>query len=207
MKRLHNSIRAQAFATRILTVVIGVTMGWMAMMSVAQAQTSATANVITTTNTALSIVQACQRFARGADCQLMFVPTQGNQTPAGNIQSQCSAGWLAAVTVEQGTVEQGGVNRGSAMVCGYPTQQAALNALFTACDQQNLGMCSNASRIDAQWGFWSDKSTLLQSVPLNQAVDIRRFEQYDACQSSVPVTQSATCTTGAAQAMRQSGFK
>lgn len=155
----------------------------------------------------LSIVQVCTKMPRGGGCQLLFVPTQNELTPAGNIHATCAPGWLAYLSVEQGTVEQGGVNRGEAVVCGYADAASALKAVIGACNEQNLGMCSQANRIDMQWAFWPEKSTLLATLPLNQAVDLRLFEQFQICQSTVPIVASSTCSTQASQAARLAGFK
>ena len=157
--------------------------------------------------TVLSIVQVCTSMARRANCQLVFVPTQSAQTPVGNIQSSCAPGWLAYLSVEQGTVEQGGVNRGEAVVCGHASADAALKAVMRACNEQNLGMCDRANQIDAKWALWPEKSVLLANLPLNQPVDLRAFEQFQACQTKVPVTESASCSNRAAKASRLSGFK
>jgi hypothetical protein len=174
-------------------------------------QTVNTPSVLTTQSvqsfTALSIVQVCTKMPRGGGCQLLFVPTQNELTPAGNIYATCAPGWLAYLSVEQGTVEQGGINRGEAVVCGHADAASALKAVISACNEQNLGMCSQASRIDAQWAFWPEKSTLLAALPLNQAVDLRSFEQYQICQSTMPLAASSTCSTQAAQAARLAGFK
>lgn len=157
--------------------------------------------------TTLSIVQVCTKMARGGGCQLLFVPTQNELTSAGNIHATCAPGWLAYLSVEQGTVEQGGVNRGEAVVCGHVDAASVLKAVISACNEQNLGMCSQASRIDVQWAFWPEKSAVLTTLPLNQAVDLRSFEQYQICQSTVPIAASSTCSTQAAQATRSAGFK
>jgi cytochrome bd-type quinol oxidase subunit 1 len=155
----------------------------------------------------LSIVQVCKTMSRGGGCLLLFVPTQNQTTSAGNIYSSCAPGWLAYLSVEQGTVEQGGVNRGEAVVCGYTDAASALKAVVKACNDQNLGMCSRASQIDAKWAFWSEKSAVLASLQLDQPVDLRSFEQYQTCQSSVPVSASSTCLNPAADAARLAGFK
>jgi hypothetical protein len=157
--------------------------------------------------TVLSIVQVCKKMARGGGCQLLFVPTQNELTPAGNIHATCAPGWLAYLSVEQGTVEQGGVNRGEAVVCGYADAASVLKAVIGACNEQNLGMCSQASRIDMQWAFWHEKSSLVATLPLNQAVDMRSFEQFQICQSTVPIVASSTCSTQASHAARLAGFK
>jgi hypothetical protein len=157
--------------------------------------------------TVLSIVQVCQTMSRGGGCQLLFVSTQNQTTSAGNIHSTCAPGWLAYLSVEQGTVEQGGVNRGEAVVCGYTDAASALKAVVKACNDQNLGMCSRASQIDTKWAFWLEKGPVLASLPLNQPADLRSFEQYQTCQSTVPVLASSTCSVQAAEAARLAGFK
>jgi|GEM_PF-1964477 len=157
--------------------------------------------------TVLSIVQVCSKMARGGGCKLQFVPTQNQSTLAGNIHSTCAPGWLAYLSVEQGTVEQGGVNRGEAVVCGYADAASALKAVVRACNEQNLGMCTQANQIDAKWAFMSEKNDVLATLPLNQADDLRSFEQYQTCQSTVPVTSSKTCSTQASEAARLAGFK
>jgi hypothetical protein len=157
--------------------------------------------------TVLSIVQVCTKMARGGGCKLLFVPTQNELTSAGDIHSTCAPGWLAYLSVEQGTVEQGGVNRGEAVVCGHTNAASALKAVVRACNEQNFGMCSQASHIDTQWAFMPEKNNVLVTLPLNQAVDLRSFEQYQTCQSTVPVSVSATCSTQAAEAARLAGFQ
>ena len=155
----------------------------------------------------LSIVQVCKTMSRGGGCRLLFVATQNQTTSAGNIHSTCAPGWLAYLSVEQGTVEQGGVNRGEAVVCGYIDAASALKAVVKACNDQNLGMCSRASQIDTKWAFWSDKSPVLASLQLDQPADLKSFEQYQTCQSAIPVSASSTFLNPAADAARLAGFK
>lgn len=194
-----------------LVLVLSATFSFKVMAQPSTIQTVNTPSLSITQSaqsfTVLSIVQVCTKMPRGGGCQLLFVPTQNELTPAGNIHATCAPGWLAYLSVEQGTVEQGGVNRGEAVVCGYADATSVLKAVISACNEQNLGMCSQASHIDVQWAFWPEKSTLLAALPLNQAVDLRSFEQYQMCQSTVPIVTSSTCSTQAAQAARLAGFK
>jgi len=157
---------------------------------------------------ALFITQQCAPTSRGGRCTLSFVQVRSGERPvAGTVQQTCAPGWVARVAAERGTVEKGGVNRGEAVVCGYEEPTAALRALLQTCDEQTLGICRDANQVNIQWAFWSPENPSLQMLPMNAALPVNRLPQAQACESPVPLVESASCPPTTAVQLRLVGLR
>lgn len=171
--------------------------------SVALAQSG----VAATTDLSLYVVEQCASLARGGRCGLSLVQVPSSTQPQGQIARTCAPGWVAHVKAERGTVEQGGVNRGQAVVCGYEKPEEAIRALFIACDKQTLGICQDANHVDVQWGYWSGSRAELKDLPMNKPLQIASLPKATRCVSAVPLVESATCGPAAAVLLRKSGLR
>jgi len=174
---------------------------------VASPQTQAAAPMATAP-LILFITQQCAPTSRGGRCSLTFVQVRSGERPtAGNVQQTCAPGWVARIAAERGTVEKGGVNRGEAVVCGYTDPAGALRALLQTCDEQTLGICRDANQVNVQWAFWSPEDPSLQMLPMNAAMPVDRLPKAQACQSPVPLIESASCPPATAVQLRLVGLR
>jgi len=156
----------------------------------------------------LFITQQCASTSRGGRCSVSLVQVRTGVKPtAGEVQQVCAPGWIAHVAAQRGTVEKGGVNRGEAVVCGYTDPLAALRALVKACDEQTLGICSDANQVNVRWGLWEPSSMAVQVLPTDAALPIERLPQAQACASPVPLVESGACPPSAAVVLRQVGLR
>lgn len=114
----------------------------------------------------LVIVQVCEPQAA---CRLFFVDTlkqddvpalvlrqrgQGRPgtDPSVTVQALCAGNWVAAVHAGSGNeLSQG-------LVCGYPTEMAALQAAFSACEKQGGRKCGAGSPLRVSWGRWDGRN-------------------------------------------------
>jgi len=157
---------------------------------------------------ALFITQQCAPTSRGGRCSVSFVQVRSAERPVvGTVQQTCAPGWVARIAAERGTVEKGGVNRGEAVVCGYTDPTAALRALLQTCDEQTLGICRDANQVNVQWAFWSPDDPALQMLPMNAVLPVDRLPQAQACQSPVPLIESASCPPATAAQLRLVGLR
>lgn len=168
----------------------------------AQAQSSVPA-----TDLSLYIVQQCASLSKGGRCALSFAQTPAGMTASGDVTQVCAPGWLAHVTAERGTVEKGGVNRGQAVVCGHTEPANALRALFVACDEQTLGICTDANYVNVQWAYWSGDDATLKQLPMDAPLQIEQLPQAQQCASVVPIVESVGCPPQAAVLLRQNGLR
>lgn len=155
----------------------------------------------------LYIVQFCKPLAEGGRCELSLVQTRASDPPPQNVQTSCAPGWVVHFMAERGTVEQGGVNRGASIVCGYEQANAALRAAIQTCDEQAMGICSGANQIDVQWAQWTPVSPAVQHLGLNRPIAINRLPQSQSCRSGIPVQESDRCTPVAAVTLRSAGVR
>jgi len=155
----------------------------------------------------LSIAQTCEPISKGGRCSLEFVQTLSGQPVAGDVQQQCAPGWLAHITAMRGSVEKGGINRGQAVVCGYPTPQEAIRGLMIACDKETQGICSDANDVNVQWAYWSPELSQIQALARNQSLALSNLPKSTRCMSPVPLQESTSCPPQAAVTLRQSGLR
>jgi len=186
----------------VIFLLVGATQVPVQAQSAAQAQqSSATAPLL------LFITQHCTALSKGGRCSLSFEQVRPGTKPSGTVQTACSAGWLAHVSAQRGTVESGGVNRGQAVVCGHPDPVSAIRAVLKACDEQTLGICQDANYVNIQWAQWMANDPKLQTLPMNEALPIERLPQAQRCESVVPLTESSQCPAPAAVLLRNAGLR
>ena len=169
--------------------------------------TFASGSALAQTDLSLYIVEQCAPLAQGGRCGLGLVQMPDAMLPSGKVQSTCTAGWLAHIGAERGTVEKGGVNRGQAVVCGYAEPQEAIRAVLLACNEQTLGICRDANYVNVQWAFWSGDGADLKQLPMDVTLQIEQLPQAQQCASVVPLTESVSCPPAAAVLLRQNGLR
>lgn len=159
-----------------------------------------------TTAVELFVVDSCKPAAQGGRCALGLVQVPPGVTPPANVQTSCAPGWIVHFTAEQGTVEQGGINRGASLVCGYQDAEAALRAAIQACNERTFVRCDSASQIAAHWARW-DGGSLTGQPPTSVAVTVDMVPGALSCSSSLPITESAQCPPAAAVQLRSAGLR
>ena len=171
----------------------------------------------------LSIVQFCN--AQGFKCQLRFVDSHRGEDvvalsqayltrsgdsmlgPKISMQANCSPGWVASVTAQEGTISSGGVVSGNATVCGYPDPVAALKAALQACDTQTPGVCKNANHIRAVWGQWNGVTASRRLIEPGRPYDPLSYPDGQQCSSTVPIYSTSTCLPEAVHPLKEAGVK
>ena len=170
----------------------------------------------------LSLVQICT--PTGGHCTLAFVDslpadnvsklvsdyfarTARTPAPQVSVESNCSAGWVASVLSEQGTVVGGGLLHAQAAVCGHPTPESAINKALDVCDAKTSGGCRKSTRIKVVWGQWTGNKLAGRDLEPGRPYEAWAYEGGMVCQSPVPIVVSASCSKEAAAAVRAAGVK
>ena len=172
----------------------------------------------------LSLVQACTPTRSGNTCNLVFVEaragqdpaaltrdyfsrTGGEATPRATVESACSAGWVASVVSQQGSVQGGGILRAYAAVCGHPNAASALTAAFNICDGRTQGGCRKSSQVNVLWGRWSADQTGAGSGEPGKPLDASGLSGGLRCDSKLPLFESGRCGSTAASQLRFFGLQ
>ena len=170
----------------------------------------------------LSLVQICS--PTGGNCTLAFVDSlpadnvsklvtdyfaraARTPTPQVSVESNCSAGWVASVFSEQGTVVGGGILHAQAAVCGHPTPESAINKALDVCDAKTSGGCRKSTRIKVVWGQWTGNKLAGRDLEPGRPYEAWAYAGGMVCESPVPIVVSPSCSNAAASAVRAAGVK
>lgn len=164
-----------------------------------QAQTATTA-------VELYVVDSCKPVAQGGRCALGLVQVPPGVTAPANVQTTCAPGWIVHFMAEQGTVEQGGINRGASLVCGYQDAEAALRAAIKTCNERTFVRCDSANQITVHWARW-DGGSLTGQPPTSVAVTVDTIPGAMSCSTSLPIQESDQCQPAAAVQLRSAGLR
>ncbi len=168
----------------------------------------------------LSLVQICA--PTGGNCTLAFVDslpadnvsklvsdyfarTARTPAPLVSVESNCSAGWVASVLSEQGTVLGGGLLHAQAAVCGHPTPESAINKALDVCDAKTSGGCRKSTRIKVVWGQWTGTKLAGRDLEPGRPYEAWAYAGGMVCESPVPIVVSPSCSNAAASAVRAAG--
>lgn len=154
----------------------------------------------------LFVVDSCKPVSQGGRCALGLVQVPPGVTPPANVQTACAPGWIVHFAAEQGTVEQGGINRGASLVCGYPDAEAALRAAIQACNERTFVRCDSANQISVHWAHW-DGNSLTGQPPTSVAVTVDMVPGALSCSSPLPLAESVQCSPEAAVQLRKAGLR
>lgn len=163
-----------------------------------------TAAVSTDKGLKMYIVESCEPFAKGGRCSLALLTQPASQSAPTNAQTTCESGWVANFMGLEGTVEKGGINRGSAIVCGYQSAEQALRAAVKVCDEQMDGICSRADSINVSWASWNGQA--IPGVASDQTLKVNQLPDARTCLSELPLKESADCKARAAVELRSAGI-
>lgn len=174
----------------------------------------------------LSIVEVCE--ATGGNCTLSFVDSkEGDNVPVMvrdylmkqpsslltrhgppqvNLLASCAGGWLASAQAQKGSVEQGGVINGYAVVCGNVSEEGALKALLDACDLQIPGGCRQATQISVVWGKWDGLALNGRETHPGRPYQAWAYPGGMSCESKLPIVEGSKCMGVAAFRLRQAGI-
>lgn len=172
----------------------------------------------------LSLVQTCTPTRSGNTCNLVFVEaragqdpaaltrdyfsrTGGDATPRATVESACSAGWVASVVSQQGSVQGGGILRAYAAVCGHPNAASALTAAFNICDGRTQGGCRKSSQVNVLWGRWSADQPGAGTGEPGKPLDASGLSGGLRCDSKLPLFESGRCGSTAASQLRFFGLQ
>ncbi len=160
----------------------------------------------------LAIVQVCEP---GGGCQLSFVDTlkqddvpelvrrargagRPGTDPSVTVLALCAANWVASVRVGDASSPSQG------MVCGYPTELAALQAAFTACDKQLGRRCAAEPQAQVSWGKWDGRN-----LPGRDQAPGKLYAVWDQQGAQVCALQqgrAGSCNAAAADTLGKAGI-
>lgn len=159
----------------------------------------------------LAVVQVCEP---GGACRLSYVDTlkqddipalvmsqrgQGRPgtDPSVTVLALCAGNWVAAVQAgSEAQPVQG-------MVCGYPTELAALQAAFGSCDKQAGRSCAAEPDVQVSWGKWDGRNLPGRDEAPGKLYSV--WDQQGAQVCRLQAGEAKSCNAAAADTLRRAG--